>query len=278
MEKLNDLQESLKRPTFQMDMLDCTTEKVFKKAVNQIYLDKHHNGSLTNYLQSLKEKGMQKIQIIPRLRNGNSSKPGGAIRTVDFTQGQSQNQYHRSNIPQASNGLNGAFGLSAPEIFAGFAAKENNSRLEDQVRELKQDLRDEIGKSEILRSKVESLTLENNKHEYTSQIKRDPSPWENLLNGIAENPASIGAIFGGAKSLIGLNSPQPQNAQVLDPLSNYSDMQRALVDMIGHCPDTLCEDIANIIARLSEGDQEFGKSLKKILTTETTTLKKVDNG
>lgn len=74
----------------------------------------------------------------------------------------------------------------------------------------------------------------------------------------------------------GLNGPNVQNAQIVDTLEGYTDMQRGLCEMIAQCPDSFCEELATLISRVAEPDKVFIKELKKLL--ETPSLKAVQNG
>lgn len=279
MDKLKDIQDKLKtRPAYQLDIMDVVTDKTFQRAVNQEYLNKHHGGNLGNFLQSLKEKGLQKIQLVPRIKNGNATKPGGAYRTVDFT-GTPKNTATAAPsflaMPAAS-GLNGAFGLGMPEILDGYAAKRENEQLKEQLRQLQQDFKEERESKRKWREKAEKADRENERYEYKEEIQREPSVIDKILSGLAENPASIPALIGAFKGGIGLGNPSPhQEAQIVNPLEGYTEMQTALCEMIAQCPDSFCNDLATLIARVSEEDESFIRELKKLL--ETPTLKKVES-
>ncbi|MDP2687526.1 MAG: hypothetical protein Q8O62_09905 [Aequorivita sp.] len=286
MEKLKNFQEILKsRPAFQLDVMDCVTEKVFQKAVNQVYLDKNHNGSLPAYLQAMHVKGLQKILLTPKLKNGNSSKPFGAPITVDFTEGSppAQNGVTSAPVPQQMPvypaGLNGAFGLGMPEIMDGFAAKRELEIWKMNCAKFEKLFEDEKEKRKKLTDKVSELLRENDKYSWEQTTEKEPSKFDKIIDGIFANPSqTIPALMGAIAQFKGggLNAPNTQNAQIVDPLEGYSDMQRALCDMVGQCPDSFCEELATLISRVAEPDQSFIKELKKLL--ETPNLKKVQNG
>jgi hypothetical protein len=278
MDKIKELQEKLQqRPAFQLDVMDCITEKVYQKAINQAYLNKNHGGSLPEYLQAIHKKGLQKIQLMPRLSNGNSSKPGGSAVNVDFTASTPQNNV--TAVPQQTMmpGLNAAasFGLGMPEIMDGYAAKRELALKNEQFNQLLADYKEEKSKKTELRDKLEKAERKLERYGYKEDIQREPSAIDKLLDGLAQNPAMIPQLIGAFKGGGGLNAPQP--AQTIDPLQGYSEMQRALCEMVAQCPDDFCEQLANLISRVAEPDKKFISELKKLL--ETPNLKKVaENG
>tara|TARA_R110000823_G_scaffold102096_1_gene219075 strand:- start:80436 stop:81287 length:852 start_codon:yes stop_codon:yes gene_type:complete len=283
MEKLKDFIEKLKsRPAFQLDVLDCITEKVYQKAVNQEYLDKNHGGSLVNYLNTIHAKGLQKIQLQPRLKNGTSSKSAGAFRMVDFTSGGSSTAQNAvTSAPaqmQMPAGLNAAasFGLGVPDILDGYAAKRELEALKELHRQLTADYKEEKSKKSELRDKLEKAERKLERYGYKEDIQREPSAIDKLIDGLAQNPAMIPQLIGAFKGGSGLNAPNTQNAQIADSLDGYSDMQRGVCELVGQCPDEFCDDLATLISRVFENDKVFNKELKKLI--ETPTLKTVKNG
>lgn len=273
MEKLNQLQQKLKaRATFQLDVMDCVTEKYYAKAVNQAMLDEKYNGKLIDYLNSLKNAGLTKLQLIPRIKNGSGSKPGGIFVTVDFTTPQNP-----APSPQITNpGLNGSFGLGMPEILNGMTAQRELEIVKENYRKLEQDYRDEKEAKRKWRDKAEKYSRENERHQYKEDIQREPSAIDKLIDGLAQNPSAIPALIGAFKGSAGLNSPNPSLPQVVDPFEGYTELQRALCETIGQLPENLCEDLATLISRISENNPIFNKELKKLI--ETPNLKAVKNG
>jgi len=284
MEKLKDFIEKLKsRPAFQLDVLDCITENFYQKAINQAYLDKNHGGSLANYLNTLQAKGLQRIQLQPRLKNGSSSKAAGAFRIVDFSAGGSSTAQNTVTAAPAQmqmpQGLNAAasFGLGVPDILDGYAAKRELETLKEQYRQLFADYKEEKTKKSDLRDKLEKAERKLERYGYKEDIQREPSAIDKLIDGLAQNPAMIPQLIGAFKGGGGLNAPNPNNGQIADSLEGYSDMQRALCEMIGSCPDSFCEELATLISRVAEPDKPFIAELQKLLKTPN--LKKVaDNG
>jgi hypothetical protein len=269
-EKLKKFIENLKgRPAFQFNVIDCVSEKSVAQAINQDFLNKNFSGNLVEYLESLRKKGFQKIQLVPRLKNGSTSKPGGPSITVDFNVPASTSQNNVAAIPpqmQIPTGLNGSFGLGMPEIMDGYAAKRENEMLKQQIRQLQEDYKEERESKRRWREKATKFERENERHVYKEDIQREPSALDKLIDGIAQNPAMIPSLIGAFKGSGGLNAPQHQQAELIDPLENYSEMQRALCETIGQMPDTLCNDLAEIISRIAEPDKEFIQGLKKLLT------------
>lgn len=283
MEKLKPFIEKLNtRPAFQLDVTDCKSEKVYQRAVNQVYLDKHHGGSLVNYLNAIHAKGLEKIQLLPRLKNGSGSKPGGISLNVDFGAGSStaKNNDTPAEVPpqmQIPQGLNGGmFGLGMPEIMDGYAAKrELASKIEDYNR-LLNEYKEEKQKRQDLRDKLEKAERKLERYGYKEEIQREPSAIDKLIDGIAQNPAMIPQLIGAFKGGGGLNAPNTQNAQIADSLDGYTEMQRGVCELVGQCPDEFCDDLATLISRVFENDKVFNKELKKLI--ETPTLKNVQNG
>lgn len=276
MEKLKDFQNKLKsRAAFQFNVIDCVSEKIVAKDINQEFLSKNHGGSLPEFLESLNKKGFIKIQLMPRLKNGSTSKPGGANITVDFSKPPAQNKGTEAS-PQMpiTSGLNGTFGLGMPEIMDGYAAKRENEMLKQQIRQLQEDYKEERESKRKWREKATKYERENERYIYKEDIQREPSAFDKLIDGIAQNPQMIPSLIGAFKGGGGLNSPQSENAQIVDPLENYSELQRALCETIGQMPDSLCNDLAEIISRIAEPDKEFIEGLKKILKTPN--LKKAE--
>jgi hypothetical protein len=172
-------------------------------------------------------------------------------------------------------GLNGAFGLGMPEILDGYAAKRENEMLKEQIRQLQQDYKEERESKQKWREKATKFERENERHVYKEDIQREPSAFDKLIEGLAANPSAIPALIGAFRgNPAGLNSPQQPEPQTIDPLENYSEMQRALCETIGQLPDALCADLATIIARIAEPDEPFKKELIKLLKNQN--LKKVE--
>ncbi len=282
MEKLNPIIEKLKsRPAFQLDIMDCVTDKVFQRAVNQVYLDKNHSGNVLLFIKSLQTKGLREIQLIPRLRNGNTSKPGGASVTVDLTGSTPQNN-GTSATSQAPTqtpffaGLNGAFGLGMPEILNGMTAERENVMLRDQIKQLTADFKEEKESKRKWRDRATDYQRTNDINKIKETTIKESSAVDKLLDTLASNPAMIPQLLGAFKGG-GLNSPNVQDTQVSNPFEGYSEMKTALCEMIGQCPDSLCEDLATLISRVAEQDKVFIKELSRLL--QTPNLKKVaDNG
>lgn len=287
MEKLKELQEKLKsRPAFQLDVMDCVTEKVFQKAINQAYLDKNHGGSLPLFLQSIQTKGLQKIQLLPRLKNGNSSKPAGTFITVDFPNGSATVQNNATSAPAPQQnmmpGLNAAatFGLGMPEIMDGYAAKRELQIWKQSAEKWEKLFEDEREKRKKLSNQIQELTRENDQHSWEKSTEKEPSKFDKIIDGIFANPQqTIPALMGALQQFKGggLNAPNQPSPQIVDTLEGYSEMQRTLCETIGECPDDFCAELATLISRVAEPDKLFIKELKKLLETSSN-LKAVQNG
>jgi len=283
MEKLKPLINKLKaRAASQFSVMDCVSENYIAKSINQAYLDKNHNGNLVDYINSLHKKGLQKIQLIPFRKNGSSQRPDGPALTIDFNTSADTAQNSVAPAPQQTQmpaGLNAAasFGLGVPDILDGYAAKRELEALKELHRQLTADYKEEKQKKSELRDKLEKAERKLERYGYKEDIQREPSAIDKLIDGLAQNPAMIPQLIGAFKGGGGLNAPQPQEAQIMDTLEGYSDMQRALCEMIGQCPDNFCEELATLISRVAEPDKKFIAELKKLL--QTPNLKKVsENG
>lgn len=265
MEKLKRIEKKLlSQDTFQIDIMDVLSESIVERAINKKKLDEEHNGSLKSYLNNLNQKGFVKIQLIPRRRFGSSSKPAGAIVTVDFQKQKKMDQ-------NFGFGLNGVSGLGMPEIMDGLAARRENQFLKSQLEELKRDLRDEKEAKSRWRDKAESLQRSNDIFEVRQNTEKEPSALDKLIEGLAANPSAIPALIGAFKGS-GLNSP----AAAIAAPSAYSEIQNALIEMIVQLPDEICNDLATLISRIFENDKNFITDLRKLI--ETPNLKKVENG
>lgn len=272
MDEIKELEKRLKaKKSYQLDVVDFVTEKKFHKGVNQEYLDKHHNGSLTAYLQSLKEKGFQKIQLEQKTKYGASSQPAGITRTVDFRPA-SEKSINQKTTSQMANsqmansiGLNGTFGLGMPEIMDGFAAKRELELLRKQYEKLEKDFKEERELKREWREKAEKAERNNDKYELKQELSPEPSALDKIINSLASNPATIPSLVSAFKGGgVGLGQPQLNEA---NPFANYTEMQLALCDMIGLCPDNFCEQLANLISRVSEKDEDFIQKLKTLMET-----------
>ena len=278
MDNLKEIQNKLKaRASYHLHIIDVISGSVFQKGIDQTFLDENHKGSLPEYLVTLKAKGYQKVQLMPRLKNGSSSKPAGATVTVDFTQNNQPTNTGQSITPPhtQSFGLNGAMGLGMPEIMDGYAAKRENEMLKEQLRQLQADFKEEKEKKSVWRDRAEKAERKNERFSYKEDIQREPSSLDKLIDGLAQNPSAIPALIGAFKGSGGLNAPQPQQTQIINPIEGYTDWQKQVVEMLQHCPDNFCEEIANLITRVSEGDKKFINELQRLL--ETPNLKKVEN-
>lgn len=281
MDKLKPLIEKLKKgPPNQLDVMDCITENMYKKAVTQEFLDKNHNGSLLEFLKDLKTKGLQKVQLIPRLKNGNASKPGGVARTVDLNGGSSAPESNVAaaplQMPGFPTGLNGAFGLSMPDIMDGFAAKRELEQWKQNCAKYEKMYEDERRMRKDLSEKILQLTRENDQYSWSQNQEKEPSKFDKIIDGIFQNPEqTLPALMGMFNQLKGggMNAPV---AQISGTLDGYTEMQQALCQTIGELPDEFCESLAEIITRVSEPDPVFTRQLKALL--ETPNLKAVQNG
>jgi len=282
MEKLKPFIEKLKsRAASQFSVIDCVSENYIAKAINQAYLDKNYNGSLVGYINSLQAKGLQKIQLLPFRKNGSSQKPDGPAVTIDFKNPSADTaQNNVAPAPpqmQMQPGLNAAsFGLGMPEIMEGYAAKSKYEMLLTQFQTLQADYKEEREKRKKLSDKIFELTRENDQHSWEKTTVKEPSAIDKLLDTLAKNPTMIPQLMGAFKGGGGLNSPQPQEVQIADSLDGYTEMQRALCEMVGQCEDALCEDLGTLISRILENDKVFNRELKKLI--ETPNLKAVKNG
>ena len=274
MEKLKELEIKLKdRRTFQLEVLDTVTGAIYQRAINQDYLDENNNGSLPEYLNSLKTKGLQKIQLIQKIKNGNTTKPGGEAVNVDFrspqeTLAEAPAQMQGPAAPGLM-GLAASFGLSMPEVMDGWAAKRELEMWKENYRKLETEYKEARERGSKWRERAEKYSRENERFGYKEEIQREPSAIDKLISGIAENPQMIPALIGAFKGGGGLNAPQP--AQLAPATEGYTEMQAALCEMIAQCPDNFCEVLANIISRVSEKDKPFEAGLKKLMETNSET-------
>lgn len=271
--KLSEYQKKLaSNNSFFLDVMDVKTDKPIDRGIYQKNLDKDYGGSLTTYIQSLKDKGHQTIQLWPRQKYGNASKLVGSAVTVDF----SGTKPNNINIP-ASNGLNGGmnglagtFGLGAVDILDGYAAKRENDLLKSQIVELQRDLKEEQSSKSKWRDKVNELQQSNNVFELKETMVKEPSALDKLINTLAENPSAIPALIGafkGGGGLPGLAQPQSHEA------TGYTEMQAAVCEMISHLPsDEHCNLVANIINKILDGDVLFMSELKSLLESNLNAL------
>lgn len=224
-----------------------------------------YNNDISVYLSKYKELH-SKLQIVPRLKNGTSSRAHGKPFTVILrpdsnTDSTSQTAVVTQVEKNDKMDVNGFMGLNAPQILDAFSAQRENALLKEQLRTINQELSSTKGERDSLRNENYDLKRKTDLYEHDKENAK-PSAFDKLIEGVAANPNALTSILG----MLG-NRPGALNAAATAPApaqNNLTGNKALLLKYAEEHPEQFCALYTEVINKLNT-DEEFATTIKNLL-------------
>ncbi|OAB79746.1 hypothetical protein [Cochleicola gelatinilyticus] len=264
--ELENLAIALKNNSLQLfRVMNCATEQFIDGYIFQKNLDEKYNGDISQYLNSLKSRGIKKVQLFPYIKNGSGIKNPSPVITV-LLEGAAATPKPALQDPQTpSTGLMASMGLNAMDVFRGQTAIDEVKKKDTEIQELK---------AEIERQKSSKKKYRKICQDYEIEKKTQPGAAATMLNGLAENPSIamdlINKVLAGRNGgLQAANPAQNQNTQHLSPV------QKILIQSIETVPDEYCAKLMEVLKWYNNNETSKIEVVESLLSEPI--LKKVDH-
>lgn len=217
--------------------------------VNYKTLENYNNDISVFFSKYLNEH--RKVIVIPRLKNGSSSKPFGKPFTVILRDTNEPQQ--TSNEPKQTRSMeanNSFMGLNGAQIMDAFASQRENASLKSDVKKLEEKLSATEAENKKLTEENVELRQKLILYEHDKENHK-PSAIDKLIEGIAANPEALTGVLGMLASRPGLNAAAPSSNNV-----SLSGFKGKLQQYAEEHPENYCAVYTQIIERFNT-DREF---------------------
>ncbi len=265
-------------------VVDCSNSYTLVSKLNKEYLNNYCDGSFKTFLDSLKQKGVSKIQLTPRRSNGSTSKPDGDITTITLENSRSKDTVNlapevsktKSNQRMPLPGYSAAKADFLDARVTDLTDKCNiiSAKLDEATRQ-----RDEFKEEKTqLKYQLDRTLdkLERAKKSKRKAQKKADEP-QGLMGIIPADQTpmlleKLPGILMGVKELL---KPSEGNKDNNTTTSNLSKTHDQIFATLAKWPETYMQELGIIIEKYTSNDTEFIEVVRKMIGVRT--LNKEEN-
>jgi len=250
--------------------------------INQEYLNRNHNGDISEYFNALKELGVETIIVVPRASNGTKtgqdvylSPPFDVILNPAGTGTRNMTTPPTAAAPETTQQI--PAGLGFADQVKAFSDSSNLSKSEAELKDLKVKYEAIKAEKEALKDKHTEFKIAANTTEL--EIKRLKKRLKKskksgglvkTVQGLAGSPDSIGqilAIAGPIVQMIKGTGAMPLKVDE-DQADTLTDWQKAIVKAVEGWPEEALTELYSFIKKYGENAPGFKDQVSMLLSDQ----------